>query len=129
MEKAKIDLTDAEWQVMECLWAGGPLTGREAAEELERRMGWSRSTVLTLLRRLEEKGAAAAQAGAGCRLFRALIRREDAARQETERFLDRVYQGSLSLLVNTMAEKQPLSPQEIGELYAILQKAEEAHHA
>ena len=50
-------LTDAEWQVMECLWDKGGLTGREAVCLLQEKMGWSRSTTLTLLRRLESKNA------------------------------------------------------------------------
>ena len=32
MEQSRIDLTQAEWQVMECLWEQAPRTGREAAE-------------------------------------------------------------------------------------------------
>ncbi len=43
-----INLTDAEWSVMDALWERGELTGREAAELLRERCGWSRSTVLTL---------------------------------------------------------------------------------
>ena len=39
-----IDLTDAEWSVMECLWERSPLTAREAAAALERKTGWKRST-------------------------------------------------------------------------------------
>lgn len=39
-----INLTDAEWSVMDCLWERGALTGREAAELLRERCGWSRST-------------------------------------------------------------------------------------
>lgn len=57
MEQSRIDLTQAEWQVMECLWEQAPRTGREAAEYMARRTGWSRSTTLTLLQRLEDKGA------------------------------------------------------------------------
>ena len=41
MEQSRIDLTQAEWQVMECLWKQAPRTGREAAEYMARRTGWS----------------------------------------------------------------------------------------
>ena len=57
MENNRINLTSAEWNVMECLWEKGSITGREATNMLEEKMGWNRSTTLTLLRRLEEKGA------------------------------------------------------------------------
>lgn len=119
-----VNLTTAEWSVMECLWERAPLTGRELTEQLRERCGWSRSTTLTLLSRMEAKGAVAGDAAAGKKSFRPLIRREDAAMKETEDLLDRVYNGSLSLLVSSFTRKQPLSQQEIDELYAILQEAE-----
>lgn len=110
---------------MECLWNRAPQTGREITETLERSVGWSRSTCLTLLRRLEEKQAVAAKAEEGVKQFRPLIRREEAAVQETEDFLERVYRGSLSLMVSTLTKKQALSQKEIEELQEVLNRLEE----
>lgn len=124
MEKEYIRLTEAEWAVMECLWEKEPRTGREAAAWLGKRMGWTRSTCLTLLRRLEAKGAVAGEADGERKAFRPLIRREDAALRETESLLDRVYKGSLSLMVSSLTKKQPLRQEEIDELYSILREME-----
>ena len=123
-----INLTDAEWRVMELLWQHEPQTGRELVEALEKIAGWNRSTTLTLLRRLEGKQAVADETQNGVKAFRPLIRREEAALQESEDFLSRVYQGSLSLMVSTMTQKQALSQEELGELYKILQELEEKAH-
>ena len=119
-----INLTTAEWNVMECLWEKTSLTGREATDILEERMGWNRSTTLTLLRRLEEKGAIASDTQGAKKTFRPIISREDAALQETEDFLDRVYNGSVSLMLSAMTKKQALSKEEINELYAMLKDLE-----
>lgn len=124
MNTEKLNLTPAEWSVMECLWQKSPRTGREATEWLEKRMGWNRSTTLTLLRRMEAKGAVISDTECGMKSFRPLIHKEDAARQETEDLLSRVYQGSLSLLVSSLTKKQSLPQEEIDELYAILRKME-----
>lgn len=124
MSARNISLTMAEWSVMECLWEKSPRTGREATEWLEERMGWSRSTTLTLLRRMEAKGAVKSDAEGGMKSFRPLIGREDAALRETEDFLDRVYRGSLSLMVSSLTKKQSLPQEEIDELYAILRQME-----
>lgn len=119
-------LTPAEWKVMECLWAQSPRTGREITDWLEAGTGWSRSTTLTLLQRLEAKGAVESGSGAdGKKAFRPLLRREDAAQRETESFLGRVYKGSLSLMVSALTKKQALSRAEIDELYALLREMEE----
>ena len=55
----RIDLTQAEWQLMEKLWDHAPQTGRELTEAMAAQTGWNRSTTLTLLRRLMEKGRCA----------------------------------------------------------------------
>ncbi len=117
------NLTQAEWSVMEALWEHGALTGREAAELLSGRCGWSRSTVLTLLGRLEAKGAVEGSEG-GVKLYRPLVGREDAALVETQDFLGRVYHGSVSLMLSAMTKKQALSREEIDELYELLRGLE-----
>ena len=124
MSGRNINLTPAEWGVMECLWECSPLTGREVTELMRERCSWNRSTTLTLLGRMEAKGAVAGDFDAGKKSFYPLASREDVALQETEDFLGRVYKGSLSLLVSSLTRKQSLSQKEIDELYAILKEIE-----
>ena len=76
MKHGNGSLTGAEWTVMECLWEHSPRTGREVALWLNEKMGWSRSTSLTLLRRLEAKGAVASEEGEP-KTFRPLIARDE----------------------------------------------------
>ncbi len=119
-----LTLTEAEWTVMECLWEKSPRTGRETVAWLDQKMGWTRSTVLTMLRRLEAKGAVAGDTEGELKTFRPLIAREDVVFRETENLLDRAYKGSLSLLVSSLTKKQSLPQNEIDELYAILREME-----
>ena len=124
MEKDSVSLSDAEWKVMEELWNCKSATGRELCEQMDHRCGWNRSTTLTLLRRMEAKGAVESAQEGSVKVFRPLLRREEAALRETESFLSRVYQGSLSMMVSTLSRKQALSRKEIDELYAFLREAE-----
>ena len=119
-----ISLTEAEWQVMEQLWRLEAATGREVTERMEKEIGWSRSTTLTMLRRLEAKGAVTSDSVGGVKRFSPALRREDAALRETEDLLSRVYHGSVSLLVSSLTKKQALSRAEVEGLYAILKEAE-----
>lgn len=129
MKENRISLTQAEWSVMECLWEAGPLTGREVVQSMEKSCGWSRSTTLTLLSRLENKGALrSVPAEKGPKVFSPVLRREEAALGETKDFLDRVYQGSLSLMVSALTKKQALSREELDELYELLKGLEEERH-
>ena len=124
MNDKNIALTEAEWAVMECLWEKSPRTGRETVAWLDQKMGWTRSTVLTMLRRLEAKGAVAGDTEGELKTFRPLIAREEVAVRETENLLDRAYKGSLSLLVSSLTRKQSLPQNEIDELYALLRELE-----
>lgn len=129
MNEDRISLTQAEWSVMECLWETGPLTGREVVQHMEQSCGWSRSTTLTLLSRLENKGALkSVPAEKGPKVFSPVLRREDAALEETKNFLNRVYQGSLSLMVSALTKKQALPREELDELYELLKGLEEERH-
>ena len=117
-------LSPAQWSIMECLWQAGSLTGREATAAMEEKMGWNRSTTLTLLRRMEEKGFVTSTTDKGIKTFLPALGREDAALQETENLLERVYHGSVSMLVSAMTHKHTLSQQEIDRLYALLEEME-----
>ena len=127
MNNKQIALTEAEWMVMECLWEKSPRTGRETVDWLNQKMGWTRSTTLTMLRRLEAKGAVTGDTERELKTFCPLIAREEVAVRETESLLERAYKGSLSLLVSSLTKKQSLPQKEIDELYAILREMEGKH--
>ena len=124
MPTENINLTAAEWSVMECLWEKSPRTGREVTQYLEEKSGWNRSTTLTLLSRLEAKGAVSGNSEGSKKTFSAALKREDAAMHETEDFLSRVYHGSLSMMVSSLTQKQALPKSEIDKLYAMLKDLE-----
>lgn len=125
MEHAETTLTPTEWNLMECLWEHAPRTGREAVDYMKAHMGWSRSTTLTMLRRMSEKGVMECREENGVKTYYPLIPRDTAVQRETDSFLSRVYQGSISTMMNAITQKQKLSKSEIEELYAIIRQAEE----
>ena len=118
-------LTEAEWALMEQLWVTPGMTGRGLTDALRSGNGWARSTTLTLLRRLAEKGAVRIEEQGGRQHFFPAVSREDAAARQTRDLLGRLYHGSLSNLVSTMTQEEKLSRTEIAELYAILDGLEE----
>lgn len=125
MEPNEKNLTPTEWHLMECLWEHAPRTGREAAEYMAAAQGWSRSTTLTLLRRMTAKGFIDCREEGGINVYSPLIARSDAAVRETDSFLSRVYRGSVSTLLSAVTQRQHLSRKEIDELYDIIRQAEE----
>lgn len=124
MNRAPVTLSPGEWQVMEALWEG-PKTLMELVRLLKERTGWAKSTVTTMVRRMEDKGLLAYRQEGRTKTFLPAVSREDAAAAETESLLRRAYHGSVGLLVNTLAQREALSRADIDELYAVLRKAEE----
>lgn len=117
-------LTKAEWNIMECLWAHSPKTSMELVGALQGEVGWTKSTTLTMLRRMAEKGLLSCIETERGKSYKPVVRREDAVERETEDFVSRVYQNSVSLMVSTITKKQELTKEEIAELYSILKQAE-----
>ena len=118
-------LTYSEWYVMDCLWAQAPMTVMELAAALEQRIGWAKSTTITTLHRMEEKGLIRCEIAGRTRQYFPVLEQDKARRQETRSFLERVYQGSVGLMVSAMTQDRALSREEIDELYDILRRAEE----
>ena len=122
--RKEVCLTQSERYVMDCLWAYAPQTVMQLATDLSQRAGWAKSTTITTLRRMEEKGLVRVEVRGRAKHYFPAVERERAARQETRSFLDRVYQGSVGLMVSSMAREKALTREEIEELYAILKEAE-----
>ncbi len=120
-----IKLSEAEWKVMNYLWEEAPRTIMQITNHFKETTGWTKHTVMTFLRRMEEKGAVHYEEGERAKLFYPDIEKTEAAFQETEEFLDKVFNGRLGLMLNTMVERKSLSGEEITELYEILKRAEE----
>ncbi len=119
------ELSEAEWHVLESLWAESPKVGSQIVADMERRKGWSRSTTLTMLRRMTDKGLISCDDSGKMKTYASLVLKDEAVKKETESFLNRVYQGSVSMLLNSFVKKQKLSAGEIKELREILDQAEE----
>ena len=115
-----LKLNASEWNVLNCLWENHPRTVMQLVAYLEESVGWAKSTTITTLRRMEEKGLVhAGQAGRG-KSYTPAVEREQAVIAETHSFLDRVYQGSVGLMMSAMAKRRELSANEVAELRAIL---------
>lgn len=75
------ELSGAEWHVLESLWADSPKVGSQIVGDMETRKGWSRSTTLTMLRRMTEKGLVSCDNSGKVKSYAALIHREDAVKK------------------------------------------------
>ena len=101
----KIDLSNSEWKLMNRLWQKPPMTITELTAAMKEETGWSKNTIITMLSRLEAKGAVRHEEGRRAKQYFPAVGREDAIEAETETFLDKV--GGLGLLKGRKATIYP----------------------
>ena len=117
-------ISDAERQVMEALWRGKPLTPEEIVAAVGPANGWADGTVRTLVHRLLRKKAIAGKKEKTGYLYRPLISRTDYVAEESQGFLDRLFDGEFAPMVAHLAEHRQLSPKDIKKLKALIKELE-----
>lgn len=125
MEEKAIILSNSEWHIMENLWEKSPKTATQLIKAMEEETGWAKSTTKTVLKRMEQKGCIAYREGEKAREYYPLLKRDEVVESETSSFINRIYNGSLGLMVNTLVKKQEISDEEMEELYQIIKEARE----
>ena len=119
----KVHLSDGEWKLMNKLWDASPRTITELTAALRGDTGWSKNTVITMLSRLEGKGAVYYEEGVRAKQYYPAVTRWEAIREESESVLDKV--GSVGLLMSAMVESRRLTERDLAELSEILERAKE----
>ena len=124
VKKKDIILQQSEWLLMEQLWENGSMTIMQLFHALEVDPGWSKSTVNTMLKRMMDKEIISYHEGEKARQYYPLISRDEAALAETESLLEKIYDGSVSMMMSTLVKKKKISKVEIDELNGILKELE-----
>ena len=117
-------ISSAESQIMEALWAQGPLGAEDLVRDVGGPQGWGEATVKTLINRLLKKKAVASQREGGRARYRPLVSREEYVTGESQGLLDRLFGGELAPLVAHYARHRPLSPEELERLKALIAEME-----
>lgn len=120
MSDETIRLSDGELELMAVLWHRAPLAATDIIARAPEHRDWSATTVKTMLARLVEKGALAADAQGRRFLYRPIIARDAVAVEQAGRLIDRLFGGKLSPLVAQLAAERDLSDDDIAELEALV---------
>ena len=113
-----IRFTDRELDVMSVLWREGSGTVAEVREALGERMGYT--TVLKILQILEDKGHVAHEAEGRAYRYRALVEPAAAGGSALGRILNKVFHGSVDLMVAQLVSERTLSKDEVERLREIV---------
>jgi len=117
---AETRISDSEWQVMQVVWERKTATAAEVIETLAATTNWSHRTIRTLLARLVDKDALAADADGNRYLYRPLVTRNKCVREESHAFLKKVFGGDAGELLVHFVRGANISQEQIEELKRVL---------
>lgn len=118
-------ITQSEWKVMKIIWeSSNPVSLKEIIRPLEE-IGWSTSTVRTLLARLVHKEIVGVDKNSGHFKYYALVEKEFFQQQETKTFLETVYEGSLAMFVTEFIKGKKISKEDSKKLLDMINELED----
>ena len=114
----RISFTDRELDVMTVLWTLGDATVAEVREALSDNLAYT--TVLTVLRTLEEKRYVHHRTEGRAHRYLPSVDRDQAGTSALKRTLDTVFGGSAKLLLTNLVNDQKLSTDDVAQLRRLL---------
>ena len=114
----RITFTDRELDVMAVLWGRGSATVAEVRERLPDDLAYT--TVLSVLRTLEEKGHVGHRGEGKAHRYFPLVERRVAGRSALARLIDTVFNGSPELLLTQLVSDRDLSDDQIKKLRRLI---------
>ncbi len=114
METPKI--FESEYRFCLILWEQEPVKSTELARLCKERLGWSKTTTYTVIKRLSDRGVLKNENT----VVSALISKEEAQLSELDELMEKKFEGSLPAFIAAFARRQSLSEQDIQELERII---------
>ena len=112
----EINLTSAEEKLAILVWREAPLKSPDLVALAEKEMGWKKSTVYTVLKKLCDKGVFINEKA---NVAVALTREELRARQ-SHWFVEETFGGSLPSFITSFMGGKDLSPDQVAELKQLI---------
>ena len=115
-------LQDSELKVMNVIWREQPVKASAVVQAMAEENGWNANTTYTLIKRCVAKGAVErSEPGFVCR---ALIDKSTVQRSETDRLIDKIFDGSADMLFASLLSRKKLGADEIEKLKSIIGELE-----
>jgi BlaI family penicillinase repressor len=115
-------LSRQEWVLMEALWLKEPLFLSQIMDTTANAVDWNKSSYLTYLRRMADKGLIGFTNISGNRCYCTLVKREDCIDSESSSILSKLTEDSKRLLLASMIKKSGLTELDRDELLSLIEK-------
>ena len=107
---------ESEYRFCLILWENEPISSRALSELCNEKLGWSKTTTYTVIKRLSDRGVLKNENT----VVTALISKEEAPLSELDELMEKKFEGSLPAFIAAFARRQSLSEKDIQELERII---------
>ncbi len=122
-----ISFTDRELDVMAVLWRRGSGTVNEVRESLDDELAYT--TVLTILRTLEDKGFVTHLSEGKAHRYLPAVTKDLAGKSALSRVLDKIFDGSSEMMLTHLVSDRTLSAADLQRLRTLLDERLDARQA
>ena len=119
MEAPKI--FESEYRFCLLLWENEPINSTKLVELCRERLGWSKATTYTVIRRLAQRGVIQNENT----IVSSLISKEEAQRSRLEEMVDETFEGSMPAFIAAFSKSRKLTKNEVDQLQALIDSFQE----
>lgn len=112
---------ESEYRFCLILWENEPISSRALSELCKEKLGWSKTTTYTVIKRLSDRGVVKNENA----VVTSLVSKDEAQRAEIDELVEKKFEGSLPAFIAAFARRQKLSDKEIEEIERIIEKGGE----
>ena len=109
---------ESEYRFCLILWEHEPIRSTELAKLCKEKLGWSKTTTYTVIKRLSERGVLKNENA----IVTSIISKEEAQQSELDELVDKKFEGSLPAFIAAFGHRQELSDAEIEEIRRIIER-------
>lgn len=114
-------LSDLQIAILRVLWSRGEATVAEVQNALQRERGLANTTIATVLSRLEKRGFVAHDTRGRQYVYRALFSEPEVRRGMVAEFVERLFQGDVTEVVNSLLTSQEMSAGDLDRVKALIE--------
>ena len=119
METPKI--FESEYRFMQVLWENEPINSTRLVVLCKEKLGWSKATTYTVIRRLAERGVLVNEDT----IVKSLVTREEVQASEIDELVEKTFGGSLPQFITAFAKRKKLGKEEVEMLQKMINEYEE----
>jgi len=109
---------ESEYRFCQILWAHEPIKSMELAKLCNEKLGWSKTTTYTVIKRLSERGAIRNENA----VVSSLVSQDEVQTAEIDELVEKKFDGSLPAFVAAFTRHHPLSAEEIDAVQAMIDR-------